>query len=286
MNLEQRISDEIIDQGKRMTMLTALPVGIPMMFAGQIFVFWVSGNDVYFPNHENLMQVISCCAQIIAGLYGITLAGYTFFLSRIDALMATDHTLDYITDSIKQRYKYLIWYITVNVAITLFISVMMMYYPIESGLIPDYLYRVICNEFILFVAFSTSLILYYSVSVVNPKCIESEARKLKKKLSKSWKQPGSATDFIALYDQIEERCKGLLPANVLHQLNENKGNQFELTLELLRDSIPAIRPLLGDLNRIHRYYECMINCRPMTASQEMCTLALRVRKVLDSISSM
>ena len=103
MNLEQRISEEIIDHGKKMTMLTALPVCLPMMLAGQIFVFWVSANDAYFPNHENLMQVVSCGAQIIAGLYGITLAGYTFFLSRIDALMATDHTLDYITDSSGQR---------------------------------------------------------------------------------------------------------------------------------------------------------------------------------------
>ena len=42
----------------------------------------------------------------------IVIAGYTFFMSRIDALMATDATLDYIVGSVKMRFKSLIWYIT------------------------------------------------------------------------------------------------------------------------------------------------------------------------------
>ena len=37
--------------------------------------------------------------------YGITLAGYTFFLSRIDALIASDMTLDYIVNSVKMKYN-------------------------------------------------------------------------------------------------------------------------------------------------------------------------------------
>lgn len=62
--------------------------------------------------------VVSTCAQIIAGLYGITMAGYTFFLSRIDALIASDATLDYIVASIKRQFKSLIWYITMNAPLT------------------------------------------------------------------------------------------------------------------------------------------------------------------------
>ena len=42
----------------------------------------------------------------------IVIAGYTFFMSRIDALMATDAALDYIVGSVKMRFKSLIWYIT------------------------------------------------------------------------------------------------------------------------------------------------------------------------------
>ena len=72
-----------------------------------------------FPDGDVLRTLVTTCAQIIAGLYGITAAGYTFFLSRIDALSAQDMTLDYIVASLKNRYKRLMWYITGNVLQTL-----------------------------------------------------------------------------------------------------------------------------------------------------------------------
>ncbi len=46
-------------------------------------------------------------------------------------------------------------------------------------------------------------------------------------------------------------------------------------------SITMVKPLLSDLKRIHRYYECTVNCTPMTVSQEMCLLARKVLAFLE-----
>lgn len=135
---------------------------IPLtMLAGQILAFGLSVNEGLFPGNDALMNIVSTCSQIIAGLYGITLAGYTFFLSRIDALSTSDATLDYVVGSIKSRFKYLIWYITANVLMTLLISIILMYAPSPVGEQISFFYRLFCNEFILFVVFSIALILYY-----------------------------------------------------------------------------------------------------------------------------
>lgn len=283
MNLKKQIKEELADQGQRLARAASFHLIPVIAVAGQILVFWFSGQENLFPDNDALMNVISCCAQIIAGLYGITLAGYTFFLSRMDALMATDATLDYIVGSIKQHFKMLIWYITATVATTLFISVFLMYYPAESCVIPPYLYRVICNEFVLFLGFSTALILFYSVGVVDPNCIPKEARKLKKKLGGRSRVPGSTVEFISLYDRIEQKCNGMLPENVLSQIQENKGRQFEYTIELLYEYAAAVRPLVGELRRIHRYYECAVNCAALSVSQEMCVLARNVLAALEHI---
>ena len=64
--------------------------------------------------------------------------------------------------------------------------------------------------------------------------------------------------------------------NVLGQLQENKGKHFEYTIELLYETKPLLRPVLPEIRRIHRYYECVLNCTPMTVSQEMCEAAHRV----------
>lgn len=284
MKISQQIQNEITDQGEKLAKAASFRMIPVIVIAGQLFVFWFSGKENLFPDNDALMNIIGCCAEIIAGLYGITLAGYTFFLSRIDALTATDATLDYIVGSVKQRFKLLIWYITATVATTLFISVFLMYYPADSGVIPDYIYRVICNEFVLDMGFATTLILYYSVDVVNPNCLSKEARKLKKKLGGRSSTPGSVTEFISLYDRIEQRCNGMLPANVVSQIHENKGKHFEYTIELLQEQNILLRPLIGDLRRIHRYYECTINCTPLYVSQEMCVLARKMLTVLDQFA--
>lgn len=252
-----------------------------MSIAAQIAVVILSFKGSLFPGEEAIKSIAGTGAEIIAGLYGLTLAGYTFFLSRIDALMASDVTLDYVVASIKNRFKYLIWYITLNVLMTLMVSIVLLYCPAPADVDQAFFYRLFCNEFILFLGFSAILILYYSILVIDPNCLEKEARKLKKRISRQGKPAGDAIEFISLYDRIESCCNGLLPRNVLDQIHENKGKRFEYTIELLQEQKILSLPLIHDLNRIHRYYECAINCTPISVSMEMCILARHVLQYLE-----
>lgn len=258
----------------------SLPSLAGMYIIAHIITLWLSMQEHLFPGTDEFMSIISTCSEIIAGLYGTTLAGYTFFLSRIDALMASDTTLDYVVSSIKNRFKYLILYITFNVLITLCISIILMYIPMPTGEEITFLYRLFCNEFLLFLCFSIVLILRYAILVVNPNCIAKEAAKLKQKLSRDH-SVGSVSEFIALYDQLETHCNHLLPANVLNQIHENKGKRFAYTIELLSEQKVLPLPLILDLTRIHRYYECVINCSPLSVSGEMCSLAHRALLFLE-----
>ncbi len=249
----------------------------------QILVFWLSTQGSLFPGEETMKSIAGTCAEIIAGLYGLTLAGYTFFLSRIDALMAADTTLDYVVTSIKNRFKYLIWYITLNVLMTLMISMLLMYCPAPENVDYAFYYRLFCNEFVVFLGFSVVLILYYSILVVDPNCLEKEARKLKRRISRGAFSTGNAVEFISLYDRIETHCNRMLPTNVLNQIHENKGKRFEYTIELLQEQKLLSVTLTNDLNRVHRYYECAINCTPLSVSMEMCVLARHVLEYLEQM---
>ena len=279
--LRNKLQKEVMAGNEVAMTVLSIPGLLFANIAAQIVAVWLSAQESLFPGVDMFMSILSTCSEIIAGLYGTTLAGYTFFLSRIDALMESDATLDYVVKSIKNRFKYLIWYITINVLITLFISIALMYAPVPASEHISFFYRLFCNEFILFLGFSIVLILYYSILVVNPNCVEKEAAKLKKKLCRHG-TPGSAAEFIALYDRIEATCNMLLPVNVLNQIHENKGKRFEYTIELLGEQNILLRPLIADINRIHRYYECVINCTPLSVSEEMCVLARRVLAFLET----
>ena len=278
---KKKLQQEAASHSETAIAVMSIPAIVGVNIAAQVIVFWLSGQEGLFPGADVFMSIVSSCSQIIAGLYGTTLAGYTFFLSRIDALMASDATLDYVVSSIKNRFKHLIWYITFNVLVTLVISIALMYAPVPTGDQISYFYRLYCNEFILFLGFSIVLILYYSILVINPNCVEKEAAKLKKKLSR--RDPsGSAAEFIDLYDRIETACSSLIPANVLSQIHENKGKRFEYTIELLREQNTLAPALIANLTRIHRYYECTINCAPLSVNEEMCVLARRMLAFLEN----
>ena len=254
------------------------------MTATQIMVFFFSIKFSIFPEASDWKSIVGTCAEIIAGLYGITTAGYTFFLSRIDALTATDSTLDFLADRIKHRFKYLIWYITVNVLMTLLVSIVLMYGPVPSGENLGFLYRLFCNEFLVFLTFSITLILIYSVMVIDPNCIPKEAKRQKKRLESASSLPGNAAEFIFLYDRIQKLTREMLPEAVTGQLRETKGARFELTLELLQAQYPQMFLLIRDLKRIHRYYACVINTTPLAVSRDMCQTAGRVLLVLEDLS--
>ena len=251
------------------------------VIVSQIAVLWLTAQEHLFPGAEVMQSMAGTFAEIIAGLYGITMASYTFFLSRMDSLMTTDATLDYVVNSLKSRFKHLIWYISVTFLGTLATCLLLMYYPASSGLIPEYFYRLICNECLLFLAFSVVLILYYSISVIDPKSISKEAERLKRKLCRRTGVTGSVAEFIALYDQIEETCYRMLPQSVLRQLQDNKGKRLEYAVDLLWETKPDLRPVLTELIRIHRYYECMVNCSPMTVSLDMCVQARQALQYLE-----
>ena len=219
------------------------------------------------------MSILGSCAEIIAGLYGITLAGYTFFLSRMDALMAADATLDYVVSNIKSRFKYLIWHITFNVTMTLFISIALMYIPVPESAAHSFVYRLICNEFVLFLGSSISLILFYSLLVIDPNCIQKEAAMQKQKLSKPNGKEGSVVEFLVCFDQIEKRCNQMLPVPVIQQIRTHKGNHFVYTIVLLQKQLLISDEAATRLTRIHQYYECVLNSEAMDVTQEMCVFA-------------
>ena len=280
----RKIKQNIASQGELAFKVMSAHTIMIVTVVSHVLAFWLSTKGSLFPGTDTLMSIIGTCAEIIAGLYGITMAGYTFFLSRIDALMASDSTLDYVVASIKNRFKYLIWFITFNVLMTLFNSIFLMYCPVPSETDHVFFYRLFCNEFVLFLGYSIVLIRYYSILVIDPNCLEKEAAKLKKKISPIIGAEGDVVEFIGIYDRIEALCNDMLPGNVLHQIHENKGKRFEYTIALLQEQKILSAPLIHDLNRIHRYYECAVNCTSLSVSQEMCSLARHVLAYLNQSS--
>ncbi len=255
-------------------------IGWSMLLSHLLFI-WISTRYSIFPGYDALMNIVGTMAQIIAGLYGVTMASYTFFLSRIDGLCAQDTTLDYIAAGLKRRFKLLIWFISGNVLAALLISLVLLYCPAPTEADHVFFYRLFCNEFLLALCYSIGLILYYAIEVINPNALEKEAGKRKRGLSPG--NTGDPLEFLALYGKIVDACNSRIAEGVLAQIRENKGNRFGYTLALLPRSAPELKEQMPGLYRIHWYYECTINTSPLTVSREMCALARKMAEALEPL---
>ena len=245
-----------------------------------IAVIFGSMNDRFFPTQDNLLQILSTGSEVIAGLYGITLSGYVFFLSRIDGLASSDVTLEDVVYDMKQRYKYMIWGISINVLMALIGCGVIQYYPTDSGIISDYFYRLICNEALLFMFSSVIFIFYYTLSVINPRSLEKAAINLKKKLSRDT-ITGDISQFFADYEKIDVRCMELLNHETQAHLNRIGHCNSALVHDVLREQGNVNHHLLDDIVSLRRYHNCLLHCKQMTVSQEMCDLA---KNVLEKLS--
>ena len=248
-----------------------------------IIAILLATNARVFPGEEKMMSIFGTCAEIIAGLYGTTLAGYTFFVSRIDTITASDNTLSFVVSSMKNRFKYLIYAISTNVLMVLVISVALMYTPAPTAEDFEILYQIFCNEFILYLGSSVILILYYSVMVVDPNKIEKEAAELKRKLGGKSAARGNTAEFFVLYDQLVSQCSQLLPQSVADHFHNGKSDHFEWLLDYLEAEDLLPRQTKEELVHIHRYYQCVINCSPLDVSEEMCVRARDASAALEQM---
>ncbi len=270
---KKKIPQELMDINGLPVKLMAFHSVATATLISQVLIFLLSTKVSLFPSHDALMNIVSSFAEIIAGLYGITLAGYTFFLSRMDGLATADSSLDFVADSVKKWFKYLIFYITLYVLMTLLTSGALMYLPELTEGDHKFYYRLFCNEFVGFLVGAIFLILVYSILVIDPQCVEKEAQRLKKKLEGKDATPGDPVQFLMLYARIRERCSGMLPKQLLDQL-EGKG--FLKVIELLEKANPDRKKLIQDLKLLCRYHSCVVNCAELAVSQEMCQLARKV----------
>ena len=251
----------------------------------QIVVIFLSLQTEFFPDSENIMQIATTCAQIVAGLFGITITGYVFFLSRLDALTIANPSIAFIIEQIKERLQHMIYAITSQVSIAIVFNIMLMNYRHPGNQTPTFIYRLLFNEFQAFIIGSITFIMFYCIFVLETNNLTKEVKRFKNRISDNSQQEGDVLEFMAVYGQIESYCRSLLPSDIIRQLQEAGQNSLLNIVDLLTGKELLNEAHLSDLHNLCRYHGCMLYCTPSTVTQEMCDLAQHILNNLQPESA-
>lgn len=157
----------------------------------------------HLPLNENqILYLFSTSAQVLAGIYGLTLTGFIFFRNELSREEFEDDTLSDAVESLKRRYFTLLVFITAFVVLTLLLSNLAISH---EGYGRRNLSTLMIN--VAQSAFVTSLLAigYFIFDVISPQRVASASHALQHKLDPEHKDraKGSLEEFVGNYNMIE-----------------------------------------------------------------------------------
>ena len=244
--------------------------------------------DCFFPliayETDAVSTVMSTCAEVLAGLYGITLTGYIFFADRFQNTSKEDESLYDAVQALLLRYNHIAGFISLMCLVCTVLGEGIVLYG-SNALLPDGLYRFWVNETLLLYFLTFDFVLYFVISVLDPYKVSRISSQKKAKLSEDTAK-GDPEQFLKDWAAIEDTLQALHEklvhdVKLLPRAGKNKP-QIVHTLELLRNYGRISAGLWRRLDKLRQYHNLTLHDPGMTVSQEMCDSAKNVLTELEA----
>lgn len=234
---------------------------------------------------ESIAQVLTTSTEVVAGLYGLTLTGYIFFLDRLQQRAENDELLEDIIALLKKRYHNMVLILSGICFVVILLAFNFIIYNPESNILPIRAYYFWGYEALVLVFAALLFNIYFVITVVDPDKIPRASLQYKKKLSNSDTELGSLQEFLQDYEDIEQllmlKSQGLavehLGTNPWKALKHLNGKEKLEIRKIMSD------PLLKSLSKLSQYYSYMVFSQEMTVTKDMCDLAKNVKKELENL---
>ncbi len=250
-------------------------VGNAVLTVTQLVLVFVSLHPQFSADISMQEQMMWVGAQILTGLFGVTMTGYVFFLGRIDDMVRADHTVADVAEMLKKQFNHRVWFVSTVYLLTLLDSGLTAYLKNWTAQIPNRLLPLLYNEALYFAGADIIFILYFIVNVVDPDNLRRAADRLRKRLEEDTAEAGDTAWFLNRFSQLEEQLSGLLPAT----MRGMPLGQEQISLLTRQGLLPAELQQTADWLR--RYQSCVLHGTGTFVSRRACA---DLQKVLDALS--
>jgi len=163
---------------------------------------WGALSSLFSLNENQILYLFSTSAQVLAGIYGLTLTGFIFFRNELSREEQEDETLSDAVESLKARYFKLLAFITILVLATIALSNLAISMA-SSG--RSAFGAIVINSGQSLFATSLVTIAYFIFDVISPRRIEAASKALQSTVDPTYarQNKGSLEDFLRNYNEIE-----------------------------------------------------------------------------------
>lgn len=209
-------------KNKLVTIFLTIIVGSILIFS---ILYWRIGLQIDL-NKNQIFYVFSASPQVIAGLFGLSIAGYVFLTDNLDRAKYEDETLIDVIDRMKLKYYHSIIFLSVLAASSIFLSIInILLYDLN---LLSYIW--LSNITLIIILGEVAFIICFACSIIDPNKIRKISNILKRdfEMGDIGKDIGEYSLFMRDFNEIELNLKRQYEEITFSNFdNNNRINQFE-----------------------------------------------------------
>ncbi|MCX9515072.1 hypothetical protein IG528_17070 [Vibrio cholerae] len=186
-----------------MSLFKLISFSLLALVFGSVIASWVGiVNPIFTLNENQTLYLYSTTAQVMSGIYGLTLTGFIFFRNELSREEFEDETLVQAVESLKERYfKVLLFVTALSIFTILTCSLVISAETIEIHSLKAVFMNASQVSFIV----NLVVIAYFIFDVVAPKRIERASKNIQEKYDPSYsaEKKGSLEEFLKNYNELE-----------------------------------------------------------------------------------
>ena len=248
------------------------------------FVFAYALGPFFMLNENQLLYMFSSMAQIIGGIFGLTLTAYVFFVDKFKE-SAQDETYYDATLSLLRRFFQTLVAISLSCGTTILLCIL--------GIITLHnwksIYPVIINESVLLFSLSLISIFYFGIMLLDPKKMDKE---IKRQMETLKTQDAAATtgdfaEFLKYYNLLQNDIISLASRMVYNkEVNIFEFRQYKpqilqsMRVLLIKEVVPGT--LANEIDDLRVYRNGLVHGIDFTISQQVCD---RVKNIYSAVNA-
>lgn len=254
-----------------------------ILVVSDIIIFWLNENQ--------FLYLFSCMAQVIGGVFGLTLTAYVFFVDKFRKYTSNDETLYDATNAILKRYFHILILLATTTGATIFFCIL--------GIIDLHnwmsLYPIIINESIFLFLIGLIAVLIFGVMLLDPQKLDKEIEKMKRDVEKYYQtaensMSGDFSDFLRTYNQLEQLLVNFAEVYMKHEILQAPYRsyisyhrpQIIQVLRVLNSNQIIPSSLQNELNELRMYRNALVHGVDFKVSKNACT---RISQIYDTLKS-
>lgn len=239
-------------------------------------------DAIFVLNENQLLYLFSAMAQVIGGVFGLTLTAYVFFVDKFKESTRDDDTLYDATTAILNRYFHILILLAITCGLIILLC-MIGIIGLHNWMI---IYPFVINESLSLFLIGITAILSFGTMLLDPGKLDKEVKKMKRSAEKYYQSAASTSgdfrEFLKTYNLLEHVIIDFAQECIKDQnsYQYNYKPQIIQSLKVLELNKIVNGPLLNEINELRMYRNGLVHGVDFNVSKEVCN---RISEIYDTL---